>query len=271
MLVGRRVQAFEIHDLERCPEFVRESVVESLGNALRWGRIYDPIAPVFERFCRDSGTTQILDLCSGSGEPVGILLDALDRRGVPTPSFVLSDKFPNATRMGELTRRYAGRIEAIGTSVDATAVPQDIEHQARTIISAFHHFPPALAAGILADCVAQDKAVFVLEPFVRDVRRTALVSTMFTAATALNPVITRRSRILKFALTYWVPVLPICAAWDAGISLLRMYSKTEFQDLVDAIEHDYDWQFEVIDIPLGGRISAFSGIPRKTGSHLAAS
>jgi hypothetical protein len=117
-----RLHAFEFNERPECPAFVRDAIVEALGTGLRWGRMYDAVGPVFAEFCARAGCTEVLDLCSGSGEPVSILLDALARSGVGTfgtgdqagspvapPRFLLSDLFPNVAAMARVAARHPGR------------------------------------------------------------------------------------------------------------------------------------------------------------------
>jgi hypothetical protein len=55
------------------PEFIRDSVPETLGLALRWSKIYKAAAPYFMTFLIWTKAERIIDLCSGSGELVSII------------------------------------------------------------------------------------------------------------------------------------------------------------------------------------------------------
>lgn len=257
-----RIHAFEVHDLPWCPAFVRETVVETLGHALRWGRIYDPVAPVFAEFCERAGVERVLDCCSGSGEPVSILIDALDRAGAVVPRFTLSDLFPNTERLLAVSARHPGRVAVCHEPVNATAVPADIDGDARTIISAFHHFSPALARRILEDCVAAKRAVFVLEPTPRRVRNAMGVLAWLAAGAALNPLIAARHRTSKLLGTFAIPLLPAVVAWDSTVSMLRMYTEAELFSLVGGLA-GYHWEFREIEGKNGVLVTAFMGWPER--------
>ncbi len=259
-----RVHAFEIHDSSACPTLVRESIVESLGMALRWGQIYAPVAPLFARFCERTGSRRILDLCSGSGEPVSILLEAMARQRAASPRFVLSDLFPNPEAMRRVAFRHPGHIEISLTPLDARDVPAHLDGDARTIVSAFHHFPPPLARSILADCVRKRRPVFVLEPCPRNPLRIAALALAYGAASLINPLVARRRRLTKALLTYAAPLLPAAQLWDGTVSVLRMYTKAELFELVAPLGDDFEWTYHAIPLRLGSVATVFQGVPRQT-------
>ena len=163
-----RIQAFEFMDLPQTPRFLRDSIVESLGNSLRWSGIYKNAAGVFAEFCASLESNTLLDLCSGSGKHVAILLDALIKRGEKLPCFLISDLFPVIHELEKIVEQYPENVQAIHTATDALNVPDSYPHSARVLISAFHHFTPVTAKNILRDSAAKRKLIFVLEPMTRN-------------------------------------------------------------------------------------------------------
>ncbi|MCO5165430.1 MAG: class I SAM-dependent methyltransferase [Planctomycetes bacterium] len=256
-----RVHAFEFNERPECPRFLREAIVEALGTGLRWGRIYDGVGPVFAEFCARAGCDEVLDLCSGSGEPVSILLGALARAGVAAPRFVLSDLLPNVPAMEQVAARHPGRIEVVARPVDATAVPAEVDRPARTVISAFHHLPPDLARGLLADCVARRRAVFLLEALSGDLRGLLAILPAMTAAALATPLLTRRDRLKKALATWAVPVVPALGLWDAVVSDLRTYRADELRAMVAPLGGGYAWEHREVPFFPGGRATCFFGVP----------
>lgn len=257
-----RIQAFEIHDLPECPDFIRESVTESLGNALRWGNLYSGgAADIFSEFCEKSKCENLLDLCSGSGEPISILLEGLSSKGLKMPNVILSDLYPNIARMQSVVDRHTGVIQIHHKPIDATQVPSDIEHSARSIISAFHHFPPALAQDILRDCVAQNKGIFILEPMPHQVHRTLSIATSMVGATLANPLLSKKNRLQKAIFTYALPAIPMVNTWDSVVSLLRVYREENLMAMVQPFGQNYHWEFHEIPVQWGGKVTAFTGYP----------
>lgn len=257
----RRVHAFEFNDLPSCPRVVRESIVETLGQAYRWGRVLDGVGPLFGDFCARVRCTSVLDLCSGSGEPVSSLLEALGRRGLAPPRFHLSDLFPDVAAMRRVAARHPGLVEVVAEPVDACDVPARHDQPARTIINALHHLPPPVAAGLIADSVAKRRALFVVEGFPRSLRRMAATIPILLVAGALNPLLAPRDRLLKVLSTWATPVVAAAGMWDAVVSALRMYSEAELRELT-AGARDYDWEYRLVPYAPAGRAVVFSGVPR---------
>lgn len=256
-----RIHAFEFNDHPSCPRFVRDSIVETLGTGLRWGRFYDPVGPVFAEFCRRAGADSILDLCTGTGMPVSILLDVLARQGGPAPRFALSDLFPNLPALEKVATHHPGRLEIVAVPVDATDVPAAVDRPARTVFNAFHHFAPDLAGRILADCVRKRRAIFVLESFTHELRRLRSILPVMTAAIFANPFLTRRDRLLKLLLTLPVPVIPLAGLWDAVVSILRTHTEEELRALVAPLGNGFAWEYRRIPFGWGGCATVFFGVP----------
>ncbi len=256
-----RLHAFEFNDSPACPRFVRESIVEVLGTTLRQGKIYDGVAPVFAEFCERAGADTVLDLCSGSGEPASIFIEALERVGVEPPTFVTSDLFPNLSRMDAVAARHPGRVHVIREAVDATDVPSEIDQPARTIISAFHHFQPDLARGILVDCVAKRRPVFILEPFPRELLRLVSISCSAFFPLLLNPLTAERGRLQKALFTYVIGAIPLAGVWDAIISTCRVYSEAELREMVADSGSGFEWEYREVPYSMGGRAVVFYGVP----------
>ncbi|MGB1016996.1 MAG: hypothetical protein ACPG4T_22855 [Nannocystaceae bacterium] len=257
----RRIHAFEFHERSECPVVIRESIVETLGRGLRWGRVYDDVGERFADFCERARCDTVLDLCSGSGEPVAILLDALVRKGIEPPRFITSDLFPNLAAMNRVARQWPGKITVKTDPVDATAVPADLPHQARTVISAFHHFPPQLAARMLADAVANRQAIFIVEPCPRRFSRFAAMVPILALSMYINPLLAGSKRLLKSLLTYGVPVVPALGLWDGLISTMRMYNRSELKQMTSELGGGYRWQFHEVPFFPGGLATVFEGIP----------
>lgn len=259
-----RIQSFEWNERASTPRFVREAIVETLGTGLRWGRIVAAAGPVFAEFCQRSGADRVLDLCSGSGEPVAILLEALAEQGLPRPRFTLSDLLPNEPAMQRAAELHPGAIDFVPEPVDATGVPDELDQPARTILEAFHHFPPELAGRILADCVRQRRAVFVLEGFPRSLPRLLAIVPAMTVAMAATPFRTRRDRLAKLLGTFVVPVIPAIGLWDAVVSVLRIHTEEELRAMVEPLGGGYTWEYRRIPYAPGGLATAFFGIPPRT-------
>ncbi len=256
-----RIHAFEFMDLPGTPRILRDSVVEALGHAMRWSGVCRTAAPVFQEFCACLESDTVLDLCSGSGEPAAVLLEALEENGESMPRFLISDLFPVLGPMERVAAKFPGHIEAIHTPLDATQVPGNIPHGGRVVISAFHHFPPSLARAILKDSVDQAKPIFILEPMTRSGRGAMRLGVYFVAANLLNPFLSGQDRVLKGLFTYVLPLIPLMAAWDGLVSILRMYTRKDFDALVAGFDEAFTWEFRQISAGWGSTVAVFMGRP----------
>jgi hypothetical protein len=248
-----RVHAFEWNDREWAPEALRDLIVESLGRTLRWGRVLDGVAEPLAALLRASGATEILDLGSGSGEPAAILAGALRRRGIEPPRIVLTDRFPRSDAWRELQRAEPA-IDFVAEPVDATLVPVELSRgRMRTIVNVLHHFPPALADGIVADAVRAGAPTLVVEGFERNPLGFASFAPVGVVALAAGPLLARRQRLAKAVLAWGTPLALAASVWDGLVSTLRVYTEDELRGMVRrAGGDDRRWSFDRYRFPFGG-------------------
>ncbi|MDF1821545.1 MAG: hypothetical protein P1U64_08230 [Alcanivoracaceae bacterium] len=257
-----RIQAFEFMDLPQTPRVLRDSVVESLGNAMRWSGVCKTAAPVFGEFFNRLENDTVLDLCSGSGEPAAAMLEALKDSGGKLPRFMVSDLFPVVHHMAQAASKHPDHIEVISSPLDATDVPAVYAHGGRMVVSAFHHFPPALARRILEDSAKKGKPIFIMEPMTRKGRGALHMGVYFVAANFLNPFLSKQDRLLKALFTYLIPLIPLMATWDGLVSIVRMYTREDFEALVEGIDTDFHWEFRQVTSGLDSTVSIYMGWPR---------
>jgi len=259
-----RIRAFEFNENPWVPGFVRDSITETLGRAWRMSGAFGAVGDAFADFCRRSGCRVFLDLGSGSGEPVALLAEALAQRGHDSVSFILSDLFPNVPCMEKVAARHP-EVRFRPEPVDAAHVPDDLQCDAYTVLTAFHHFPPPLAAAVLADCVRRRRAIFIVDGL--DLRRMLKgmpIRLMPVGALALfaNPFLTRKDRLLKAVFTFLLPLIPLAGMWDSLVSALRFYSPSGFAAMTEDLTGDYQWEFRELKTSAGLSLNVFTGIPR---------
>src|SRR5688500_16283332 len=115
-----RLQLVELNDLERTPGFLRDTLIETLSRALRWGRMLEGLVAPLRTFLAAAGTDEVLDLCAGAGGPARVLASELARTGA-TPRFLLTDLFPRVEEWEEARREHPDAIDFVREPVDATA------------------------------------------------------------------------------------------------------------------------------------------------------
>ena len=215
--------------------------MDFLSYFARTFRPYDPIAGRLGEAVTRSGATQIVDLCSGAGAPALTIRGALRGRGLSIP-LVLTDRYPHPGLGMECFRTGPGGLKIVEEPVDATSVPEHLRGF-RTLFTAFHHFSPAQARGILADAMEQGQGIGVFEYTDRNflVWGPALLWTPFLIW-IVTPFM-RPFRPARLLWTYLLPVVPLLAAWDGLVSCLRTYSPEELSALTDDLDRpDYRWE-----------------------------
>jgi len=225
-----------------------------------------PAASHLASVLRQTGTTQVVDLCSGGAGPWPHLQPALERSGVVV-SVKLTDLHPTPDALEQSSGLPNGRLEYVAEPVDATAVPEHLRGM-RTLFEGFHHFRAKEARQVLLGASAGGAPIGVFEVAMP---RTLVV--VLAPALALVTVLayllvtpTLRPRTLsRFLWTYLLPAVPLATSWDGIVSLLRVYSPDELRALAASIPApDYVW--EIGDEPIAGpvvRLICLLGYPAR--------
>jgi hypothetical protein len=257
-----RLQLFEFNDLDRVPAAVRDTVVESLSRTLRWGRILAGLVDPLDEFLTRAGTREVLDIGAGAGGPAEVLVEEFRRKGKTAPRFLLTDLHPHSEAWSVLRDRHPDSIDFVPESVDATGIPAEIARgRVRTIINVFHHFPPELAREILLDAARAGRGVFVAEAFDRNPMGFVTMWPAGLPALFLNPVLAKRDRIAKAALTYFSPAAAAIGLWDGFVSTMRVYSEPELRAMVAPLGDSFVWRYGHFEYLFGGRGYWFWGVP----------
>jgi len=257
-----RAQLFEFNDRSWVPATLRDTIIETLSRSLDWGGFLRPLVPVIDRFLADAGTAEVLDLCAGAGGPAVTLSHEAERLGLAPPRFLLTDLFPRVPLWTRAKQRRPSNIDFVPDSVDATCIPPSLsEGRARTIINAFHHFPPDLAQAILRDAVDNQAPLFISESFERDPRGALPLIPIGIPSLLATPLLSPRDQMAKAAWTWLTPIALAAGAWDAIVSTLRIYSEEDLRKLVAPFGGSYQWTYGTYDYPFGGRGCYFQGLP----------
>jgi hypothetical protein len=258
-----RLQLFEFNDLEWVGSAVRDTLVESLSRGLRWGRTLHGLVEPFAEFLDAAGTSEVLDLCAGAGGPAQIITEEFRRARREPPRMVLTDLYPRPRAWRSMTDRDPA-LSAHLEPVDATAIPAELgKGRARAIVNAFHHFPPELAASILADAVRARAPIWVSEPFERNPLQFVAFAPFGAVALLTNPVLTPERTLAK-ALLAWglTPLMLGISAWDGFVSTFRAYEERELREMVRPLGDGYRWQHGRYSYAFGGNGYYFWGVPR---------
>jgi hypothetical protein len=151
-----RLHLFEWEDQSWFPAPLRNAMTLYLAAAYRitplakvWA---ERIAPLLQKDARN----EIVDLGSGSGGPIALVIGELRERGFKT-MVTLTDLYPNQHPIpaGDSMRYWP-------QPVDATNVPAALAG-IRTMFASFHHFRPKAARKIVRGAFESRRAICIFE------------------------------------------------------------------------------------------------------------
>ena len=153
----------------------------------------------------------------------------------------LTDLYPNP-KSGS-----GPRLKWLLEPVDATHVPAKLAG-VRTMFSAFHHFRPDGARAILRDAFESRRAICIFESGSGTLLGIAAMLGVPLAVLALMPL-ARPLRWAYLLFTYLVPLTPLIVLWDGIVSMLRIYSPKDMQNLTANLQApDYFWELGQIKV-----------------------
>jgi hypothetical protein len=236
----RRLHLFEFGDQKWLPKVLRDAETAYLAVAYRslplpklWADKIAAVLPV-------GGPAEILDLCSGAGGAMPLIIDELVRRRYD-PQARLTDLYPNPKSTSH------PRISWLPESVDATRVPPAL-NGVRTMFSAFHHFRPDAAKAILKDAFDRRRAICIFEGGSGTPLGVATMILVPFNVLAMMPF-ARPFRWTHLLFTYVIPLLPLIVFWDGVVSMLRIYSPKRMREWTSDLQAaDYAWETGVIHL-----------------------
>jgi hypothetical protein len=245
----RRYQLFEIEDQPWCPASVRDCMTDYLQFMLDRTRPYAAALPLLRRALEQGGARLVVDLCAGGGGPWQQLLPVLARE-LPELRVCLTDRYPNLPAWRLLIAARPNRLIAYPRPVDATAVPPQLRGF-RTLFSAFHHFPPALAEEVLADAVRSRQSIGVFEATQRSPLALLLAAVVVIPAVLLVTPLLRPFRWSRLLLTYVLPLIPLFCLFDGLVSCLRSYTPEELRAMASAADPEgrFTWEIGALRVP----------------------
>lgn len=256
----RRRHLFELEDLPWFPAGIRDLATDYLHFIEAWVALHRAIAPLVADALRQTGTSHIVDLCSGGAGPVPHLLPELDAEGV-TATATLTDLFPNVPALTRASEASHGRIAFARDPVDARAVPEDLKGL-RTLFNAFHHFKPDAAVAVLRDAARAGQPIAIFEVSQRTPRNLISMAVVTPIMVLASTPFMRPFRWNRLLFTYPVPLVPLTCLWDGIVSQLRAYTPAELEALGAEADPRATWRAG--QVPLGevpGTITYLLGYP----------
>jgi hypothetical protein len=257
----RRIHLFEIQDQPWCPRSLRDAITDSIQFGLVLFNFYGPIFTCLRQAVLASKSRRILDLNSGGGGPWPKLWRVFEKSDLPI-EISLSDKYPNLASFKRISIDSGGQVSFHQEPIDTLILPPNL-NGFRTIFSAFHHFRPQEARGILQNAVDSGQGIGLFEMTSRHPLSFLLVVGMPFFTLLYSPFI-RPFRLSRLFWTYIIPAAPIVGFLDGIVSCLRTYSCDELRELTESLStNDYNWAIEKETTPIiGAPITFLIGYPK---------
>lgn len=252
----RRRHLVELHEQPWFPEVWRDLFRTGLGKAFVLFGLSRETSRVLGPFVGSHHPTEVLDLCSGSGE---LSCDAWRRAvsgengaKVPDCHLVLSDLYPIPQRWAALHpgNRY------IDLPVDARTIGADLP-RTWMMLNCIHHFRPAELRELLQRTATSADGFIAVDRDARNWRE--MFMTIFVvpiAAAIITAFVIRPFRLRNVLWGLLISVIPLVAFLDGIVSNLRSYTVEELRSLIAECPSSFVWE---VDVSPGGQ-----GVPPMT-------
>ena len=251
----RRLHLMEIHEQPWCPAYIRDGATDCLRAIAGVLQQYRAVVPLLQRALDATGSSQIVDLCSGGAGPWLRMGPQLQRRMKRSVPIVLTDLYPSwqitvHDNTSDLARRpSATQIVFVPFPVDATRVSPALPGF-RTLFTAFHHFDPHTAQAILQSAVDQGQGIGIFEQTRRSPLGLLVMLVLPLLAWLFTPFL-RPFHWSRFFWTYIIPAIPAVLLLDGLVSCLRTYEPHELRAMVEQLHGcSYHWEIGRAGSPL---------------------
>lgn len=246
----KRIHLFEFEDFSWFPEWLRRCMTRLIMVMHRLLGTSDKVAELIAEVLRESNSSRILDLCSGSGGPMPEVLNILrDRHGMQNLELTLTDLYPDNETATKLNQQNGNHISYLTNPVDATQIDGQMSG-VRTMVGSFHHFAPLEAKNILHTAQDSRNPIVIFE-----ISDNAPPIWLWWIAFPINFIMTffitpmvRPMSWQQLVFTYIIPIIPICFAWDGAVSNARTYTLSDLDKMLNEIKsEDYHWEKDIIE------------------------
>lgn len=245
----KRIHLFELEDFPWFPGWLRTCMTRLIVTMHRALGSSEELAELIARALKASGSSRIIDLCSGSGGPMPDVLRTLNTKpGLEHVTLTLTDLYPNTEAARSINSQEGSNVSYRLDPLDATRVDGETAGL-RTMVSSFHHMRPDVARKILESAQRSRQPICIFEisdnSFPRFLWWTAL-PVSFVMCLLITPL-ARPMTARQLVFTYLVPIIPLCFAWDGAVSNARTYTLGDLDELLQGLgDEGYRWEKGVI-------------------------
>ena len=243
----RRFHALEWEDLSWFPSAWRDYGTDYLKFISAKFHIYKPVLPLIKKGLEKSGAPQWVDCASGGGGDLVNLAKDLSKE-VLGLKIIMTDYYQNPRAFYRIKSELPDIFEYEKVAVNAMDLPVHLQGKFRTMFAAFHHFRPHDARRILRNAMDSNSPIAIFEPLGKN--PPSIFSMFFVILNVLifTPFI-RPVRWSVLPFIYLLPIVPLYILWDGVASILRTYSVKELWELVDSLDGNEDYHWEIGKTP----------------------
>lgn len=243
----KRIQLFEFEDQSWFPDTLRISMTRLIMVLHKLTGLSPIIKKELDDMIDKTGLETVVDIGSGAG---GAMEDVYklyqdDSRDV---KFILTDLYPNKKTIERINNEYDEHLRYYKDPVNAVALERTPEG-IKTMLNSFHHMPPNVAKDILKSAQEAKQPIMIYE--MAENKIPLLIWWLFLPISLvilmvmvlfMTPFV-RPLKAEQLLLTYIIPIVPICYAWDGQASLPRIYTLDDVDALLKGLHsEDYVWE-----------------------------
>lgn len=256
------MRLFEFGDLDCVPDLYHVYLRKYLVFFYKAFGYYNLWVPGFTNFVKKLKKKELMECCSGAGEPLQLIDARLDTNQVGSLSYLLSDIRPNPEIVDKFNQEGL-RFRYVSDSVDVT---QDLEKFdcPKIFINSFHHFTNEQVEKIFLNNFKRKNEIIILEYVSKSFLGffSMLVGPIVVIFT-LPFVVKLRHLPVMMVFTYILPLFPLMMLWDGIISCLHEYSESNLKAIVKKLGYDLDVNVDVdfkrsVFYPAGVSVIAFT-------------
>lgn len=244
----KRIHLFEFEDQNWFPSWLRTCMMRLITVMHKILKSKRKIAALAADVLKETPSSTIVDLCSGSGGPMPDVLQILQKEyGFTDIDLILSDLYPDL-KVARNFNRHSNKILYREHPIDATTFNDDI-NGLRTMIGSFHHMRPDDAKKILASAQKNQQPILIFE-----ISDNSTPIWLWWIALPVNFVMTFFITVLvrpitwqQIFFTYIIPIIPLCFAWDGAVSNARTYTLSDLDELLGNLRSkNYRWEKDIL-------------------------
>ena len=227
-----RWHLFEFGDQSWLPRLLREIYMDCMKFAFSVGGHYAKMHEPFATWASRTGESEVLDLASGGGAPIGQMIRGAAQSNTTMPQVYLSDLHPNLRHYRDLQLQHGNdQLSYVSEPVDVLNIGRP-QFRLCSVCTAFHHFRPKDAARVIATFGHERDGFFIMEPLQRDWKHLALMIISGPWIYMLTPFFHRPFRWSRLIFCTLLPIVPLMVFIDGCVSVMRIYRPEEIREML---------------------------------------